>query len=250
MLDRTRGKKINKNLHFGKQIYILENIYISENKFTFRKTIYISENKFTFQKTNLHFGKQIYISENKFTFQKTNLHLRKQIYILENKFTFWKTNVHFKSGYHLFFPFLIANQKSNNEKLTGYFVFHYNTKNEKMPVFFQISLLGSDQKYEMEKRVGHQDRLWFLYLIGRVYVTRKFSQAASGHRYIQVDAAFGLVRHVNTAAILGRDFWQQSDCQSGSDSCASGKMPDFCAAYGCSRERNAETNKLGITFRK
>ena len=38
-----------------------------------------------------------------------------------------------KSGYHSFFPFSIANQKSNNE--TGYFVFHYNAKHEKMPVF-------------------------------------------------------------------------------------------------------------------
>ncbi|KAM6895787.1 LOW QUALITY PROTEIN: THAP domain-containing protein 6-like [Xenentodon cancila] len=27
-------------------------------------------------------------------------------------------------------------------------------------------------------------------------------------------------------------------------------MPDFCAAYGCSRERNTETNKQGITFHK
>ncbi|XP_072234738.1 THAP domain-containing protein 2-like [Leuresthes tenuis] len=27
-------------------------------------------------------------------------------------------------------------------------------------------------------------------------------------------------------------------------------MPDFCAAYGCSLERNAETKKLGVTFHK
>ncbi|TRY57584.1 hypothetical protein DNTS_032066 [Danionella cerebrum] len=27
-------------------------------------------------------------------------------------------------------------------------------------------------------------------------------------------------------------------------------MPDFCSAYGCSRERNAETHKQGITFHK
>ena len=41
--------------------------------------------------------------------------------------------------------------------MTGYFVFYHNTKNEKLPVFFHISLLGSDQKYEMEKRAPGQN---------------------------------------------------------------------------------------------
>jgi len=66
-----------------------------------------------------------------------------------------------KSGYHSFFPFSIANQKSNTEKLNGYFVFCFFiiTPKMKKSLFFQISLLGSDQKYEMEN--GHQDRIWF-----------------------------------------------------------------------------------------
>ena len=31
-----------------------------------------------------------------------------------------------ESGYHSFFPYSIVNQKSNNEKLTGYFVFCFS----------------------------------------------------------------------------------------------------------------------------
>ena len=46
-----------------------------------------------------------------------------------------------------------------------------------------------------------------------------FSMWATSHRYIHVDAAFRLVRHVNTGTGfltgLGRGFWQQSDSQSG-----------------------------------
>ena len=68
-----------------------------------------------------------------------------------------------ESGYHSFFPFSIANQKSNNEKLTGYFVCHYNTKNEKcekspITICFFIFHFCAQIKNTKWKN-GHQDRI-------------------------------------------------------------------------------------------
>ena len=40
------------------------------------------------------------------------------------------------------------------------------------------------------------------------FLHRQLSPIATNHRYIHIDATFRLVRHVNTTAILGRDFWQ------------------------------------------
>jgi len=55
------------------------------------------------------------------------------------------------------FHFQLPIKKSNNDKLIGYFAFYYNTKNEKKAIFSHISLLGLDQKYEMEKRAPGQN---------------------------------------------------------------------------------------------